>query len=96
MRGPVYIAFNTPHALPGLMVMLPPPVGVRLDGVAEPTPTGLKNTFASNPDLPVRSFTIALDGGPEGLLALSKDLCDEGTDATMGVTGVALRQAGRA
>ena len=39
VRGPVYIAFNTPAALPGLIVMLPPPVGVRLDGVGRPRPS---------------------------------------------------------
>ena len=32
VRGPVYIAFNTSDALPGLLVLLPAPVGVRLDG----------------------------------------------------------------
>ena len=65
VRGPVYIAFNTdnPTGLPGLMVILPPPVGVRLDGVVEAGTFGTKNTFASNPDLPVRSFTLAFDGG---------------------------------
>ena len=35
VRGPVYIAYNTSAALPGLMVLLPPPVGVRLDGVVD-------------------------------------------------------------
>ena len=92
VRGPVYIAFNTDNTLgfPGLVVMLPPPIGVRLDGVFEPGTFGTKNTFASNPDLPVRSFTLELDGGrPDAALTLNQDLCAPGTDRTMEVHLVA-------
>jgi hypothetical protein len=87
VRGPVYIAFNTDAPLPGLVVMLPEPVGVRLDGVIAIGATGIQNTFAGNPDLPVRTFTLALDQGEaNGALSLNKDLCDEGTDRTMSVS----------
>ncbi len=92
VRGPVYIAFNTdnPTGFPGLMVILPPPVGVRLDGVVEPGTFGTKNTFASNPDLPVRSFTLEFDGGrPDAALTLNQDLCADKTDRTMEVHLVA-------
>jgi len=45
-----------------------------------------QNTFASNPDLPVRSFTLSFDGGrPDSALVLTQDLCAEGTDLTMHV-----------
>ena len=92
VSGPVYIAFNTdnPTGLPGLLVLLPPPVGVRLDGVVEPGTFGTKNTFASNPDLPVRSFTLEFDGGrPDAALTLNQDLCADKTDRTMEVHLVA-------
>ena len=92
VRGPVYIAFNTdnPTGLPGLMVILPEPVGVRLDGVVEAGTFGTKNTFASNPDLPVRSFTLEFDGGrPDSALTLNQDLCADATDRTMEVHLVA-------
>jgi hypothetical protein len=92
VRGPVYIAFNldNPLGFPGLMAMLPPPVGVRLDGLVEPGTFGTKNTFASNPDLPVRSFTLEFDGGrPDAALTLNQDLCAPGTDRTMEVHLVA-------
>jgi hypothetical protein len=92
VRGPVYIAFNldNPTGLPGLMVILPPPVGVRLDGLVEPGTFGTKNTFASNPDLPVRSFTLEFDGGrPDAALTLNQDLCGDRTDRTMEVHLVA-------
>jgi hypothetical protein len=86
VRGPIYIAFNTPAALPGLLVLLPAPVSVRLDGGSDSGTFGTRNTFPSNPDLPVRSFTLAFDGGhPDSLLALTQDLCAEGTDLTMSV-----------
>jgi len=90
VRGPVYVAFNTANALPGLLVLLPPPVGVRLDGQVDPTTAGTRNTFASNPDLPVRSFTLSFDGGrPDSALVLTQDLCAEGSDLTMSVKLVA-------
>jgi hypothetical protein len=92
VRGPVYIAFNldNPTGFPGLIVILPPPVGVRLDGLVEPGTFGTKNTFASNPDLPVRSFTLQFDGGrPDAALTLNQDLCAPGTDRTMEVHLVA-------
>jgi hypothetical protein len=87
VRGGVYIADNSDAALPGLVVMLPAPVGVRLDGVIEIGAAGIENTFAGNPDLPVRTFTLALDAGEsKGALMLNKDLCGDGTDRTMTVS----------
>jgi hypothetical protein len=86
--GPVYLAFNG-GSLPGLVVFLPPPVGVRLDGQVDVGPNGMTNTFASNPDLPVRSFTLSLDGGSDGPLQLIKNLCAADVDRTMEVHLVA-------
>ena len=86
----MYLAYNTAAVVPGLMVMLPAPVGVRLDAEVTPIPGGTRNTFASNPDLPVRSFALAFEGErPDAALRLSADLCAEGTDLTMGVKLVA-------
>ena len=85
VEGPVYLAFNTNAALPGLIVKLPPPVDLRVDGVITPTASGLRNTFDGNPDLPLRSFSLRFDGGANGPIELSKDLCDESTDTSIGV-----------
>jgi hypothetical protein len=86
VKGPVYIAFNTPAVLPGLLILLPAPVSVRLDGAVDSGTFGTRNTFAANPDLPVRSFKLEFDGGrPDALLALTQDLCAEGSDLTMSV-----------
>ena len=65
VRGPVYLALNTPAVLPGLMVMLPPPVDLRIDGVTEVGSFGTRNVFPANPDLPLRSFTLQFQGGAE-------------------------------
>ena len=90
VRGPVYFAYNSDNLLPGLIVILPPPVGVRLDGLVDQSVAGSRNTFAGNPDLPVRSFTLNIDGdGPDGLLVLGRDLCADSTDRTMEVHLVA-------
>jgi hypothetical protein len=59
---------------------------VRLDGAVDSGSFGTRNTFASNPDLPVRSFTLEFEGGrPDALLTLVQDLCAERTDTTMDV-----------
>ena len=90
VRGPVYLALNSNAVLPGLVVMLPPPVGVRLDGVVDVGAAGVRNTFASNPDLPVRSFSLELEGSrPDGVVSLNKDLCADDADRTMEVRLVA-------
>jgi hypothetical protein len=58
--------------------------------VVEAGTFGTRNTFASNPDLPVRSFTLQFDGGrPDSALTLNQDLCADNTDRTMEVHLVA-------
>ena len=83
---------STPRTpLPGLMVLLPRAGrrAARRPGRAD-HPGDPRNTFASNPDLPVRSFTLAFDGGrPDAALILTQDLCAEGSDLTMSVKLVA-------
>jgi hypothetical protein len=85
VSGPVYLAFNSAAALPGLIIELPPPVDLRIDGFIELTATGLRNTFPSNPDLPLRSFRLDFDGGPTGALQLARDLCAPSTPVDLDV-----------
>jgi hypothetical protein len=84
VRGPVYLAYNNPSHLPGLIVLLPPPVDLRIDGLAE-SGAGLRNIFPTNPDLPLRSFTLAFEGGPNGIVQLNRDLCDARTQTAIRV-----------
>ena len=85
VSGPVYLAFNTPAPLPGLMVMLPAPVDLRIDGAIDVGSFGARNVFPSNPDLPLRSFRLQFEGGPNGVLQLTKDLCRDGTPTEIAV-----------
>ncbi len=85
VSGPVYLGFNTAAQLPGLIVVLPPPVDLRIDGQIESTADGLRNIFASNPDLPLRSFTLAFAGGPTGPVQLASDLCAPATPTAVKV-----------
>jgi hypothetical protein len=85
VRGSVYLAYNNPSQLPGLIVVLPPPVDLRIDAVVESGATGLRNIFPTNPDLPLRSFTLAFGGGPNGIVQLSRDLCDVRTPTAIAV-----------
>lgn len=90
VRGPVYLAFNTDDALPGLIVNLPAPVDLRIDATTQLGDFGTKNVFPSNPDLPLRTFTLAF--GP-GLLVLGSDLCDPKTDTVL--TGTLTSHSGK-
>ena len=78
VRGAVHLAYNSSAPVPGLLVYLPPPVDLRLDAEVQ-TGAGLRNIFPTNPDLPLRSFTLAIDGGSQGLLELAQDLCEPTT-----------------
>ena len=85
VQGPVYLAYNTPASLPGLYVVLPPPVDLRIDALVELGSFGARNIFPTNPDLPLRSFRLDFPGGPNGILELNRDLCDERTPTAMTV-----------
>jgi hypothetical protein len=85
VSGPVYLAYNTSAVLPGLMIVLPPPVGLRIDGTIETTATGIKNTFPSNPDLPLTSFELRFGGGPTGPVELGANLCAPSTATAVAV-----------
>ena len=91
MRGPVYVAFNTSNPLPGLLVMLPG-AGRACGWTAwsSRSSRGPATRSPRIPDLPVRSFTLAFEGGrPDAALVLTQDLCAEGSDLTMSVKLVA-------
>jgi hypothetical protein len=85
VSGPVYLAYNTPASLPGLFVVLPPPVDLRIDALVELGSFGARNIFPTNPDLPLRSFRLDFPGGPNGILELNRDLCDPRTPTAMSV-----------
>jgi hypothetical protein len=46
---------------------------------------GGRTIFPTNPDLPPRSFRLEFPGGANGILRLSRDLCDARTPTAMTV-----------
>ncbi|HKN93370.1 MAG TPA: hypothetical protein VJU60_03470 [Thermoleophilaceae bacterium] len=74
VQGPVF-AILRPGQLPG--------VGVEFGGVLPFVLSGnsglaggrLQNVFSGLPDVPLTSFSLAIDGGPHGLLVATRDIC---------------------
>ena len=96
VRGPVYLAFSTPRRAAGAAGLPAAAGGPAHRRHGRIDPTGVRNTFPANPDLPLRSFTLAIDGGSGGLLQLGQDLCGPTTaDRDQGQADLALRQACR-
>ncbi|HKG01546.1 MAG TPA: hypothetical protein VKB03_00070 [Conexibacter sp.] len=76
LRGDVYFVGNG-HPLPDLFVALRGQVDFDLIGrITIPHSRFLRTTFATAPDVPVRSFTLNLFGGPRtGSLGAATNLC---------------------
>jgi hypothetical protein len=81
LSGPVLLVEN-PGGLPKVGVELSGAVSLRLLGDTELTANGLATTFPDNPDLPLTSFGLRIDGGPGGLLTAARGLCSPGARAT--------------
>jgi hypothetical protein len=93
VRGPVYL-YERPGGLPGLLIEVPPPVGLRLAGETTQTAAGLTNIIDNSPDLPLRSFALQIDATEDlGLLRASRDLCAANTDTR--ATGVLTAHSGK-
>jgi hypothetical protein len=77
LSGPVYIVQHAGSPLPKLVVFLDGRVSIKLE--AQNGLQGLKivNTFNGIPDLPVSGFKLTINGGTNGVLKNSKDLCEK-------------------
>jgi hypothetical protein len=87
LTGPVYFVKNVRKdaksgrdikTLPKLVIPLVGQNGVRLTltGTSDVVDDQLVTTFANIPDAPVSSFTLKIDGGKHGILAVSGDKID--------------------
>jgi hypothetical protein len=75
LRGPVYLV-ERPRGLPGLAAVLRGQLTIVLNGATAITRKGVRNTFASVPDVPIRDFRLNLAGGSDGMLTpSSRSLC---------------------
>ncbi|MDO9407395.1 hypothetical protein [Patulibacter sp.] len=86
LNGPVYFvkgerttaAGKVVATLPTLHVQLRGQASIDLDATTAVNHGRLVTTFASIPDQPLRSFTLNVDGGKHGIIALTRDLCTKG------------------
>jgi hypothetical protein len=75
LSGPVYLRSSS-HKLPDLVAALNGQISVTLDGTVDSgRGGGLRNTFEAVPDAPVSRFVLSMQGGKQGLLVNSEDLC---------------------
>jgi hypothetical protein len=75
IEGPVYLRSSS-HKLPDLVAALGGQISVDLaDKVDTGKNGGIRNTFSVVPDAPVSKFVLSLEGGKQGLLVNSENLC---------------------
>jgi hypothetical protein len=74
LEGPVYLR-SSDHPLPDLVAALSGQIDIDLVGRINSHNGGIRTTFASIPDAPVTKFVLRMQGGTNGLLVNSTDLC---------------------
>jgi hypothetical protein len=74
VQGPVF-AILRPGQLPGIGVEFGGVLPFVLSGNTGLASGRLQNVFTGLPDVPLTSFSLAIDGGPHGLLVATRDLC---------------------
>jgi hypothetical protein len=76
LSGPVWLTQQSGSGLPALVADLRGRVPVKITiATSFPGNKQVKSTVTNVPDLPIGSFTLALDGGATGPLANKGDLC---------------------
>jgi hypothetical protein len=74
--GPVWIVQQPGVVLPGLVADLKGRVPIKVNiGTSIIDGRQIRSTVSNVPDLPIGSFSLALDGGSEGVLTSKSDLC---------------------
>jgi len=75
LAGPVYLVSSN-HVLPDLLADLRGQVEIQLHGVIRSVKHGrIRTTFSPVPDVPVKKFTLTMQGGKKGLIQNSRNLC---------------------
>ena len=90
LEGPVYLRSSS-HLLPDLVVALSGPetlpVEINLVGRVDTKDGGIRTSFETVPDAPVRKFVLSMKGGKRGLLVNSRELCGSIQRATVRLVG---------
>ncbi len=74
VQGPVF-AILRPGQLPGVGVEFGGVLPFVLGGNSGLSGGRLQNVFTGLPDVPLTSFSLAINGGPHGLLVATRDIC---------------------
>jgi len=82
LSGPVYLR-SSDHPLPDLVAKLDGQLEIDLVGRIDSKNGGIRTTFESVPDAPVRKFVLQMRGGKKGLLTNSTDICRGSHRATV-------------
>jgi hypothetical protein len=89
LEGPVYLRSSS-HLLPDLVVALkgPPtmPIEVNAVGRIDSIRGGIRTTFETVPDAPVREIVASFPGGKKGLIENSENLCSHVNRVTTKLT----------
>jgi hypothetical protein len=86
LRGPIYLRSSS-HELPDLVVDLKGSLRIILAGRIDSVNGGIRTTFSSSPDAPIRRFVLKMKGGRQGLLVNSINLCTTRHFATAEMDG---------
>ncbi len=87
LRGNVYLR-SSQHRLPDLVASLRSgAVRITLQGKIGPAKQGIRALFDKVPDAPIERFVMTLDGGSNGLLVNSANICTAPPTATVKALG---------
>jgi hypothetical protein len=89
LQGPIYLRSSN-HLLPDLVVALkgPPtmPIEVNSVGRIDSIRGGIRTTFETVPDAPIREIVASFPGGKKGLIENSENLCGQVDRVTSNLT----------
>jgi hypothetical protein len=86
LKGPVYLRSSN-HELPDLVVDLRGQIDIELVGRIDSVNEGIRTTFSSVPDAPVKKFVLKMKGGRKSLLVNSTDTCSSEARAVVKMDG---------
>jgi hypothetical protein len=86
LTGPVYLR-SSDNPLPDLVAALHGPFDINLVGRIDSIDGGIRTTFNSVPDAPVKKFVLKMKGGKKSLLVNSTDTCYSKAHAVVKMDG---------
>jgi hypothetical protein len=87
LRGDVYLRSSS-HRLPDLVASLRSgAIRIVIEGKIGPAKQGIRTLFNDLPDAPIERFTMTLNGGKNGLLVNSANICNSPPLATVKALG---------